>query len=336
MKRKIYATLMFFTVLPPAFAASGRMDCDDYYYGIHHTQDLTQALKCYEAEKRWEMLIVMSLNGEGTPASVAKAEELLLAWQKADPSQADSLQAQAFRKIIDERKPHPGGAFSKIDFCGDVAGDTVSMTACAALEDEMAEAGVEAGAVQVKAGLTPAQAALLDKVVAEYEAFKKAEGRRMYQQSIDVTSRGMASFSQQSVVRSGFLSLLGDVVVRRELQPAGKEDFEVADRALNREYQKDLKDSTASWKDGAKEAGSQADRDQYRRYVQDYKVAAKSAQLHWIRYRDLWAELAGSLFKDNKSVPDPALSIKTAVTRMRVSELQSDPMGAEEEEGEGR
>jgi uncharacterized protein YecT (DUF1311 family) len=96
------------------------------------------------------------------------------------------------------------------------------------------------------------------------------------------------------------------------------------------------KDSTASWQDGAKEAGSQADRDQYRRYVQDYNAAAKSAQLHWIRYRDLWAELAGSLFKDTKSVPDPALSIKTAVTRMRVSELQSDPMGAEEEDGDGR
>jgi uncharacterized protein YecT (DUF1311 family) len=336
MKWKIYAALMFLTSLPPAFAAPGQVDCDDYYYGIHHTQDLAKGLKCYEAEKRWEMLIVMSLNGEGTPVSVPKAEELLLAWQKADPSQAGSPQAQALRKIIDERKPHPDEAFSQIDFCRDVARDTVSTTACAALEDEMAEAGVEAGVAQVKAGLTPAQAALLDKLVAEYEAFKQAEGRRTYQQAIDGTIRGMASFSQQGVVRSGFLSLLGDVVVRRELQPAGREDFEVADRALNREYQKSLKDSTASWEDSAKKAGSQADRDQYRRYVQDYKAAAKSAQLHWIRYRDLWAELAGSLFKDTKGVPDPALSIKTAVTRMRVSELQSDPRSVEEEDEEGQ
>jgi hypothetical protein len=38
---------------------------------------------------------------------------------------------------------------------------------------------------------------------------------------------------------------------------------------------------------------------------------------------------------DKKSVPDPALSMKTAVTRTRVSELKNDPVGPGDE-GEER
>jgi hypothetical protein len=40
--------------------------------------------------------------------------------------------------------------------------------------------------------------------------------------------------------------------------------------------------------------------------------------------------------EDNQGVPDPALSIKAAVTRMRVLELQNDPAGPGEDGGESR
>jgi uncharacterized protein YecT (DUF1311 family) len=334
MRHEICAVLMLCASLTAAPAAFGGVDCDDYYYGIRRAPDLAKALQCYEKKKIWEMAIVMRLNGEGAPASVARAEELLLAWQKADPTQADSLQVMALRKIIDERKQHPGGPFALIDFCKDIAGDTVTMNACAALDADIEEAKLEARVAKLKKGLTPAAAAVLGKLVAEFEAFKKAEGRRMYQQWIGGTIRGMAASGQEDMVREDFLNLLRDTVEQQGLQPAGKDAYEAADRELNQVYQKDVQQYTESWEDSIKNAGPQEDRNQYRRYIQDYKADAKDAQLHWIRYRDLWAELAGLLYKDKKSVPDPALSMKAAVTRMRVIELKNNPVGPNDEEEE--
>lgn len=327
MSIHVAAALLLFAV--PA-AASSKVDCDDYYYGIRRAPDLVKALRCYEKEKLWEMAIVMRLNGEGAPASVSKAEELMLAWQKDEPTQVDSLEAEALRKIIDERKQHPGGPFARIDYCQDIAGDTISINGCAALQDDMGEAELEARMAKIKARLTPAEAAVLGKLVKEFEAFKKAEGGRMYQHYIDGTIRGFASFSQEALVRDNFLTMLQDTVEQRGLQPAGKEAYEAADRELNQAYQADLRKSTAFWEDEIKDA-DQDDLAHYRSYVQEYKEAAKSAQLHWIRYRDLWAELAGLLYKDRKSVPDPALSMKAAVSRMRVSELKNDPVGPGDE-----
>jgi hypothetical protein len=53
---------------------------------------------------------------------------------------------------------------------------------------------------------------------------------------------------------------------------------------------------------------------------------SKNAQLHWIRYRDLLADLARSLYKDRQRELDPAVSMKTAVTRVRVREVRNDPV----------
>jgi uncharacterized protein YecT (DUF1311 family) len=331
MRHEICAALMLFAPLTAAPAAFGKVDCDDYYYGIRRAPDLAKALRCYEKEKIWEMAIVMRLNGEGAPASVAKAEELLQAWDKAETNQADSLQAEALRTIIDERKEHPGGPFARIDYCKDIAIDTIAMNGCAALDADIAEAKLEARVAKVKARLTPAAAAVLDKLVAEFEVFKKADGERMYRQFIDGTIRGLVSWGQEGTVRDDFLNLLRDTVEQQGLQPAGKEAYEAADRELNQVYREDLQDYTASWEERIKDAGSPEDREMYRRYIQDYKADAKDAQLHWIRYRDLWAELAGLLYKNKKSVPDPALSLKAAVTRMRVSELKNGPSTPEGE-----
>src|SRR3954454_664881 len=74
--------------------------CDDAYFGIHGAPDFSQALRCYEAHKEWQFLILLHLNGEGTPADVQKAEELFQAWQKAEPDQMDTLEAKALREAI--------------------------------------------------------------------------------------------------------------------------------------------------------------------------------------------------------------------------------------------
>ena len=54
----------------------------------------------------------------------------------------------------------------------------------------------------------------------------------------------------------------------------------------------------------------------------DYGKDLKTAQLAWIKYRDAWADLVLLLYKNQPKVQNPAVSIKTAVTRMRIDELK--------------
>jgi hypothetical protein len=104
----VCAVMMSLTSLVAARSAFGKENCEAYYFGINRAPDFPKALRCYEAEKNWEFLILMHLNGEGTPADVQKADELFRTWQKAEPDQANSMQAEALRKAIEERKQHAG------------------------------------------------------------------------------------------------------------------------------------------------------------------------------------------------------------------------------------
>jgi uncharacterized protein YecT (DUF1311 family) len=296
--------------------------CDSYYLGIHGAPDLTKALQCYKAEQRWEMLIVMSLNGEATPASVQRAEELWLAWRKEDPSQADSLQARALSGVIDERREHPDGSFPRIDFCRDIAQDTLAMNSCAGLDSEIDEVRLETMLAKIKAGLTPAQAAALDKVAMEFKAFEAAEASRAYQHQIGGTGRILASLGQTRLVRDQFSTLIRDTVERRQLPPADREAYAASDRELNQVYRDGIRTYTNECQELIKDEGLKDQRDFYRVYLADYKKYSKDSQVHWIRYRDLCAELARLLYKGKKGAFDPALSMKTAVTRIRVLELR--------------
>ncbi|MEO7419651.1 MAG: lysozyme inhibitor LprI family protein [Thermoanaerobaculia bacterium] len=317
--------------LAAASSPPSKEDCDNYYLGIHGVPDLAKALRCYKAEQRWEMLIVMSLNGEGAPVSIPRAEELLLAWQREDPNQANSLQAMALSEIIDERRQHSDGSFPRVDFCRDIAQDTVAMNSCAALDCEIDEVRLETMLAKVKAGLTPVEAAALDKVVVGFKAFESAEGGRAYQRYIGGTGRIIAAIEQVGFVRDQFSTLTQNTVERRQLQPADRGAYEAADRELNQVYRDDIRTYTKDYEEQIKD-DQYANGDRYRFFIEEYKKDSKDAQIHWIRYRDLCAELARLLYKGKKGEFDPALSMKTAVTRIRVLELRNDPMGPGDEE----
>lgn len=290
--------------LPAIAGAAGKEDCDALYFGIGRPPDFSKALKCYEAEKSWELLILMHLNGEGTPADAQKAGELLQSWQKADPSQADSMQAEALRNAIAERKQNPGETYPRLDYCQDIAGDTMSLNFCAWIDERLAEVDFKAAMARTRSNLAPADAAIFDKVLAEFAAFKEAEAGRMYQRYIDGTIRDLAASGQAAFVREQFLSLIRETVEQRRLAPADEKAYKAADLELNQVYRDDVRSNEAS----------------------EYRKHSKDAQLHWIRYRDLLADLARSLYKDRQRELDPAVSMKTAVTRVRVRELRNDPV----------
>jgi hypothetical protein len=66
--------------------------------------------------------------------------------------------------------------------------------------------------------------------------------------------------------------------------------------------------------------------DEYGWVIDDYQKTAQESQLHWSRFRDLFAELAGALYSHQKTF-DPALSMKAAMTKIRIAELHNDPFG---------
>jgi len=309
-------------------SAADEKDCGDYYFGISSPPDFHKALRCYEREQAWDFLILMYLNGEGTPVDLHKAEDLLKDWQKAGPAYgADSLQAAALRKAIEERKQNPDKTYPHLDYCTDVAGDTVAINFCAGIDDQIAERDFKLTMAATKAKLTRSEAIIFDRMIAAFTAFKRAESRRMYLQYIDGTIRGVAAMEQAAFVRDQFLALIRDAIEHHALEPADDRAYKTADDELNQVYRNDVREYAQGFEDRIREDSFKDFRDLYRGYIADYKKAAREVQIHWIQYRDLWAELARSLYKDRGKALDAAVSMKTAVTKIRVKELRNDPIG---------
>jgi uncharacterized protein YecT (DUF1311 family) len=318
--------LFLLVVLLAPAAALAERDCNDYYFGITGPRDFAKALRCFEANQDWDFLILMHLNGEGTPADVRKAEELLENWKKTAPADADSLQAEALGKAIDERKQHPEKAHPRLNYCEDIALDTVHMNECAAIDDEIAEVAFKAEMAKVRTGLTPDQGSLFDRLLREFAAFKDAESKRAYSQWIEGTIRNLQAVGQASSVRDGFLELVRTTVAKRGLKPVSERAYAKADGELNRVYREDVATYAREHEDQIKESSDREYQATQKRYILDYRQSAREAQLHWIRYRDLGAELARSLYPKAPGF-DPALSMKTEMTRIRVRELRGSTQG---------
>ena len=294
------ATGMLAATLAASTPPTAVGDCDDAYFGIHRASDFSRALRCYQTEKRWDLLIVMYLNGEGTPVDIAKAEKLFEEWQQEDPALAGSLEAEALRKEIDERKQHPGISYPRIDYCRGIARDTLTLNFCGYVSDQIEEVRLESRATEIRRGLTPAQRALFDRMKKAFSSFEGAEGGRVYE-SIGGTARTLAAIGQTSFVRAWFSTVTEEIVKRHALQPADRATYEAVDRELNQVYRDGLRQFVAEM--------SGASSDDTRRQIALYKDAARKAELQWIRYRDLYADLARSLYPDRRPGFDPALSL---------------------------
>ncbi|HSU84606.1 MAG TPA: lysozyme inhibitor LprI family protein [Thermoanaerobaculia bacterium] len=309
---------MLTTGLAAATPPTAVGDCDDAYFGITREPDFSRALRCYQSEKRWDLLIVMYLNGEGTPVDIGKAETLLQEWAREDQIPGGSLEARALRAAIEDRKQHQGTAYPRIDYCRDIARDTLTLNFCGYVDAEIEEGRLDARMEEVRRRLTPAQRALFDRMKGAFSSFEGAEGGRVYD-SIGGTARSLAAMGQTSFVRAQFSTVTEEIIERHALQPADPAAYEAADRELNQVYRDDLRQFVADM--------SGTPSDDTRRQIALYKDAARKAQLRWLRYRDLYADLARSLYPDRRPGFDPALSLKTALTRIRVDELRHDPLG---------
>jgi uncharacterized protein YecT (DUF1311 family) len=312
----------------PALPPPQDADCDAPYYGIGRAKDLPAAYHCYETAADFPMVIIMTLNREGNGESVAvdlsKVKALFTAWDKADHwGASQSLQSEALHKIVADREA--GKAAAHIDFCNDVAGDTIAINRCAALQAAIAEAQANADLAKYQAQLSPVASARLTKVQAAFTKFKDADGQRTYQQYIEGTIRSVAAASQEGLDRDHYQARLAGVLGKHHLDPATAAAEKAADEELNAVYRQTLTEYDGNYQPMLKDASLKDQWPRFKGYIDDFKRLSKEAQLAWIAYRDAWADLAKAL---SKGAPDDdARGIRTAITRDRVAELTFDPVG---------
>jgi uncharacterized protein YecT (DUF1311 family) len=278
-------------------------ECYDSYFGFSAPPNFSKALPCFEGQKTWPYLVIMYLNGQGTPRDVQKAEQSFATGQKMGPvdwpAEWTAAEMSSLKQAIGEAKDTSNKNSSDVDLCSDIlSGTTPEMDYCTAIGELVSERQFSEMLATTRAKLGPADESVFDRVVASFKAYQEADKNRAYLAWIGGTIRNMRSMGQAKLLRDDFSGLVEKTIRRRELEPADQVAFQAADDALNRAYRDNL-----------------VGRDP------EYRKSARAAELHWIKYRDSWAELAVSLYSGKTNNPDPGLSMKTTVTKLRTNEL---------------
>lgn len=263
-------------------------ECYDSYFGFSGPPDFSKALQCFENYKTWPYLVVMYLNGQGAPRDPQRAEHWFATGQKMAPvdwpAEWTAAELSSLKQAIEEVSHAPNKVSPPIDLCSNVLnGTTPEMDYCTAISELVSERQFSEMLATTRAGLSSADAIILDRVIASFKAYQEADRNRTYLASVGGTIRNMKSMGQAKLLRDDFSGLVEKTIRSRDLQPADQVAFQAADDALNRAYRKNL-----SGRDLA------------------YRKAARAAELSWIKYRDSWAELATSIYSGKKNSLDPA------------------------------
>ena len=302
----------------PAAASTPRPleDCDALYYGQGRPKDYAAALACYRSEKySWAgplMVIVMQLNGEGTPVDVAGARAGL------ERSGMGGGDVDTLDQIIKQREKDPKAKADRVEFCEDVATTTPSLAYCASVQESGVAVKDDKVLAELRAGLEPGARSAFDAARAAFASFVRAEGRRVYQKWIEGTIRSQASTAGESFARADFMVLMKTLAKAGAAGPKpGKRSFADADGALNAAYRDELREYASTFDDQAKGAPA-SEKKTYQTYVRDYKALAHAAQRQWVRYRDAMAKLAAARWAGRPEVEDLTRAL---VTEDRIREL---------------
>lgn len=304
----------------PAIPADG--ECDTDYYGLEGRVDYAKAFECFQNAKAYEMLILMHLNGEGVPSDVEKADALLAAEEK----NIHQGYMKVLREAIDNRKKSPKELHRPLHFCEDLSGHYKGSflcyephTYCLELDNLLVAAKLETLQTRIKAGISSTEGDLLMELITAFDAFREAEIERVV---LSETTFGMETPSHLGVlendkwvlskkIQNDFLKLLKEAVAQRKLETGDEQAYAAADRRLNQAYRDHLRAYMES-----------QDIERDHKTKAEYKKHVKKTQLAWIKYRDLWAKLAGVLYKTQTRIHHPETSIKTVLTTIRIDELK--------------
>lgn len=330
MQGRVFLGAIFFAVSSLAMPADRAGDlysqstesCIDAYYGIGQPMDYVKAYKCFQSQHIYPYLIVMQLNGEGTPADLKEAQQTMQVWLSADPDNAQSLDETQMQSLLSTREVNPDRQFPKVDYCKDVAGTTYSVSFCAWVRGQIQQQGLQSSMAAIRAKLDSGDQALWDEIQKTFRAFLDAEGERGGQLYAGGSIRGDAYTEQQIGVRHDFQELMGDVFRKQALAPASKDDLKKAEEDLRETYAEDL----AAYKDEyslSYEPDSGDFNATMKQYVEEYEADTKKSQQLWEKLRDQCARMAANVYKGKQLGVDWAGSMKAAMTRIRAAEIRN-------------
>lgn len=298
--------------------------CIGPYFGIDRAPDYPEALKCFEGRKEWRFVVIMYVNGEGAPRDLQKAEAVLKAGQKTEPDVAAPEVVATLQEAIDKCKRAPHKSCPRVDYCRDVAYTTQELEMCNGIAELPEEARLSRTIARVSRKLSAPDRAVFDRAVAEFKAYQWDEMQRAIDDIAPGTWAGLAGAGQAGFVRDNFLKLIAQTIQTHQLKPASIAEYKAADDKLGRVYSNNFRHHVTEPLESMKDL-----RESEKSVVEDYKKTAPEAQDHWLKLRDLLAELATSLYRDRPKTFDPATSMKTAMTKTRVRELRNNPIGPE-------
>jgi uncharacterized protein YecT (DUF1311 family) len=316
-----------FGVLAHCFLAQYR--CLPNYFGIDAAPNYSEALKCFERNRRWPFVVLMYLNGEGVRGDPKKAASVLRSAEKTDPDEFGPHQTEILQKAIARCAASPRAGCPKLDYCKDLCVTTPEMEICDAVAQVSDEAAFSRTIDGIRGQLSMVDRTVFDRVIAEFKAYQLKDMEREHQAYAGASLGGMAGANQAGFIRENFLKLMTGTVAERRLKPNGTEAFEAVNRRLARALDRDLYHNTEAQQELLGDPDEKALWDRSRSDIEGYRNAARESQLQWIKFRDSCTQLATSLYRDRAGNFDPAVSMKVRLTKDRIAELRSEPFAPE-------
>ena len=292
-------------------------DCDVYYFGIGRPQDFKRAFACQmrqpDERKNWSILAVMYLNGDGTQPNVKKARAAFRHIESADAS------AAALEDALGRREANPKFAFPRIDYCKEIAQTTLDGNYCDGIQQRLADVTAKNALKTAGADLDRATAKRFGELKRAFDAFRKADGSRVYEAYGEGTIRNEAAMDQETFVQRDFLAAVEAWGPKASTMPAPKRGLADADKELNKVYRALMESYDAEAAEAVKTYPNPEVQKEYVEATKSAKNAARDAQRAWLKYATAWKKFAEALRPENPRDDD----MRAFLIEQRIRELQS-------------
>gem|GEM_PF-4929029 len=291
------------------------------YYGIGEPTDYTKAYQCFKEQNVANFIILMTLNGEGTPKDPELAKKTMDMWFQAEPWASSEVDGNAIRNAVAQHVQDPNSP--RVDFCKDLAESTYSMGFCSGVDEQLQKQESGDSLRAIGDSFTPPQRAKWNEVLQAKERYAKLEGDRILKQYEDGSIRGVAYDSQIMLVRGNFDQLASEVFVNHNLDTLTPDERKQLDSQMRAAYQTDIDDYVEGQSYLDQSNSSADDKQKYAKNVADYKQIAADSQQAWENLAKLLAELAADI--DKTKGTNMVASITADLTQARIGEIKNSP-----------
>lgn len=294
---------------------------EDYYYGFGVEQDYDKAYEMFKKHNNIPYLVMMHINGDGRPKDLDRAEQIF----------KDGIEYCSHPEVLEEeietRKNTSEQEQRRLTLC-DLAYTTLDMNHCRSIENMLAEKEHLEVVAKVSKSLSPKGQELLKKIEQHITQIQRSDSSRIYLIYIDGSIRNIASSGTEGYIKERHQKRIKTFLMDRTLTKHSDSDLQSADKKLNEVYQQQRKNTKDRYQEELETDRQRAEEYRAKENMEDKLSDLKNAQLAWIKYRDLWAELLleyrPSGFENDADI---TTSIKTILTNERTAELTYDPVG---------